>query len=65
MAADTDAKQPLKFCTRIPSIEMVPAPTKAEFASIKTNQRKRLSKRELNIINQYDRSRVGAWNKLK
>jgi hypothetical protein len=45
--------------------EVVPAPTKAGFASIKTNQRKRLSKRELNIINQYDRSRVGAWNKLK
>jgi hypothetical protein len=45
--------------------EVVPAPTKAGFASIKTNQRKRLSKRELNIINQYDRSRVGAGNTMK
>ena len=44
---------------------VVPAPTKAGFASIKTNQRKCLSKRELNIINQYNSSRVGAWNKLK
>ena len=65
MAADANAKQPLKFCTRIPSIEMVPAPTKAEFASIKTNQRKRLSKRELNITPHYGCSRVGAGTTIK
>ena len=45
--------------------DLVPAPTKAGFASINTNQRKRLSKRELNISNQYNRSRVGAGNTIK
>jgi hypothetical protein len=43
--------------------KLVPAPTKA--ISINTNQRKRLSKRELNISNQYNRSRVGVGDKLK
>ena len=44
---------------------MVPAPTKAGFASIKTNQRKRLSKRELNITPHYGCSRVGAGTTIK
>ena len=44
---------------------VVPAPTKAGFASIKTNQRKRLSKRELNITPHYGCSRVGAGTTIK
>ena len=44
---------------------MAPAPTKAGFASIKTNQRKRLSKRELNITPYYGCSRVGAGTTIK
>ena len=38
---------------------------KAGFASIKTNQRKRLSKRELNITPHYGCSRVGAGTTIK
>jgi hypothetical protein len=34
MAADADAKQPLKFCTRIPSIEMVPVPMREDTTEI-------------------------------
>ena len=45
--------------------KMVPDPTKAGFASINTNQRKRLSKRELNITQHYDCSRVGAGTTIK
>ena len=44
---------------------MVLALTKAGFASIKTNQRKRLSKRELNITPHYGCSRVGAGSTIK
>ena len=40
-------------------------PMKAGFASIKTNQRKRLSKRELNITPHYGCSRVGAGTTIK
>ena len=45
--------------------KMVPAPTKVDFASINRNQRKRLSKRELNITQHYDCSRARAGNTIK
>ena len=58
----TEIAQPLDraWTNRMDAIR-VPAPMKAGFATIKTNQRKRLSKRELNIDQHYGCSRVGAW----